>query len=121
MLSSYRSPYAFRLGEHSQKYEGLREKHGELLYNMKIRDSLDVLKMQLAFRRTICGRSITEYALEVIESTIQDEKNYDSLISKCINCKFIASSLLFSEGCPNCGLKHDLTTEISKAEILKGE
>lgn len=73
------------------------------------------------FRRTPSGRPLTEFAVETLGAAIEDQKNHNQDAMKCINCKFIASSLLFSEGCPNCGLKQDLTTDISKAEILKGE
>jgi hypothetical protein len=71
---------------------------------MKIADSINLLRAELALERTPTGRSLTEYAKEIVESTIQDEKNYESELTECLGCHFLASILLTSNGCPNCGV-----------------
>jgi len=81
------------------------------MYNMKIRELIDVLNTQLLLARTISGRPISEYGLNTINSTLGDVKNHDAEITQCENCKFIASSLLFEEGCKNCGCK-DLNQDV---------
>jgi len=88
---------------------------------MKIVDIISILKAERIFRRTPSGRPITEYALESLDASIDDEKNWQSDVIKCSNCCIIQSSLLFSDGCPNCGLKQDLTINIITENILKGD
>ena len=85
---------------------------------MKISEAIKILIAEKLFRRTPMGRSLTDFAIENIDATIEDKKNYDNLIVQCKNCRFIVSSLLFSEGCPNCGLKQDLNTEINEQGII---
>lgn len=72
---------------------------------MKISDALDIIKKQLLLMRTVEARPISEYGLEVLEATLSDQDNYHVDVYQCKNCKFIASSLLFEEGCKNCGGK----------------
>ena len=78
---------------------------------MKISDLTDILKTELKFKRTPSGRSITEYACNGIEATLEDEKNLEMDAIRCINCGIILSGLLVPEGCINCGSK-DLTADI---------
>jgi len=85
---------------------------------MKISDALDILKIEKILKRTPCGRPITEYALNAIEATLSDTKNYNSDALSCSNCCIILSSLLFEAGCKNCG-GHDTTKNIDK--VTKGD
>lgn len=72
---------------------------------MKIADSIDLLRAEMVLEKTPTGRSLTEYAKEILESTIKDEKNYGSELTECLGCHFVASILLTSNGCPNCGVE----------------
>jgi len=83
---------------------------------MKISEAIPIMKAQLFFRRTPCGRSVTDYAAETLDAAISDQKNADMDATRCKNCCIIVSSLLVPEGCPNCGGK-DLTTEIMNESI----
>jgi len=78
---------------------------------MKISESIDVLKKQLLLERTPKGRPITKSALLVVETTIEDQKNYHIDAIKCLNCGIILSSLLVPQGCVNCRSK-DLLLKI---------
>ena len=80
---------------------------------MIISEVIDVLKTELALQRTPAGRPITEYASEIINSSIEDEKNGGANVIKCLNCGIIISSLLAPDGCPNCNGK-DLTLDIKE-------
>ena len=84
---------------------------------MKVSDSIDILEKQFILERTPKGRSITDYALEAINAALCDEKNHDSEVFQCKNCKYINSGLLYAEGCPNCGSK-DLEMNITEEDIL---
>ena len=84
---------------------------------MNISEVVPTLKAEKTFRKTPSGRPITEYAEQVIEAALSDEKNYEAPAVKCLNCCIILSSLLVPEGCVNCGGK-DLTTDITKNDIL---
>lgn len=72
---------------------------------MKISEGIGILNIQLLLMRTKCGRPISDYALECLEAAISDTKNHDKDLFFCKNCCIIASSLLASEGCPNCNGK----------------
>jgi len=78
---------------------------------MKVSDIIDTLTTEKVFGRTPTGRSITEYGIEAIGATLQDEKNWGMEVMKCLNCAYINSGLQFPEGCPNCGSK-DFTVDI---------
>jgi hypothetical protein len=78
---------------------------------MKISDVIGILQKQKMLERTPKGRPITEKAIEVLNATLSDEKNYHVEAVRCKNCGIISSSLLVPEGCVNCGSK-DLTAEI---------
>ena len=84
---------------------------------MNVREAIPILKAQKVFKKTRCGRSITEDAIAVIDASLADEKNYDAEVISCLNCCIILSSLLIPGGCPNCGSK-DFTTDVIKEEIL---
>jgi len=84
---------------------------------MNISEVLTTLKAEIAFKRTPMGRPITDYAVEALSAALEDQKNFDIDIVKCLNCSLIQSSLLVPEGCPSCGSK-DLSTEITKADII---
>lgn len=84
---------------------------------MKISEAINTLKAERSFNRTPSGRPLTNYAVDILESALQDIKNHGMEVMQCINCKFIGSSLLFSDGCGNCGSK-DLTTDINKMDII---
>lgn len=77
---------------------------------MKISEGIKLLNTELLLMRTPCGRPINEYAQKCIETTIADTKNHEQNLMKCKNCCIIYSSLLFSNGCENCG-GHDLDME----------
>jgi len=79
---------------------------------MKIKDAIQIMKIEAIIGRTPTGRSMTDYAVDSIEAALSDEKNYEMECLKCINCGIIQSGLLCAEGCPNCGSK-DLTTDIN--------
>jgi len=78
---------------------------------MKISDVIGILKAERNLKRTPSGRPIVEYAVESINASLSDEKNWDMEVMKCVNCCIIISGLLVPEGCVNCGSK-DLTAEI---------
>lgn len=78
---------------------------------MKISEVINVLKAEKAFKRTQCGRPITELASKIVDATLEDTKNYGSPAFSCKNCCIILSSLLVSEGCPLCGLKQKIKGE----------
>lgn len=84
---------------------------------MKISEVLHTLVAEKVFERTPIGRPLTEYAVENIEASLQDQENQEQEAIRCLNCGIIGSSLLVPSGCFNCGSK-DLTTEINKANIL---
>ena len=77
---------------------------------MKISEGISLLNTELLLLRTPCGRPINEYAQECIEATISDTKNHSQSLISCRNCCIILSSLLTSDGCPNCH-GHDLDIE----------
>lgn len=78
---------------------------------MKISEALSIIKTEKAFGKTPIGRPITEYGMEVIDAALEDTKNYDAEVTKCLNCGFLGSSLLFPRGCPNCNSK-DISSEV---------
>ena len=83
---------------------------------MKISENLFILKTESVFKKTPCGRPLTDYAVDVINATLSDEKNYNSEVVQCLNCCIIVSSLLVPEGCVNCGSK-DLSTNIDQHNV----
>lgn len=85
---------------------------------MLILETIKTLKTQRALKRSPCGRPLTNRAVECIEATLQDEKNYQSQAILCKNCCIILSSLLVPSGCPHCGSK-DMSVDITEANILK--
>lgn len=84
---------------------------------MRIVDVLSTLKAERLLKKTPSGRPLTEYAVEAIEASLSDEKNWGSDAISCLNCCIICSSLLMPDGCVNCG-GHDLTTDIKDEDIL---
>ena len=78
---------------------------------MKIQEAMPILKAEQAFGKTPIGRPLTEYAVETIAATIEDTKNYGQETTVCLNCGFLASSLLFESGCKNCNSK-DISSEV---------
>jgi hypothetical protein len=80
---------------------------------MNIKDGIKILKAELLLERTPKARPITKEAKEVIAATLEDKKNYDSLLAQCLGCGLVASILLSSQGCSNCGVL-DLTLEIKE-------
>jgi len=84
---------------------------------MNINEAITTLKAEVAFRKTPCGRPITEDAIAFLEAAISDDKNYESPAIKCLNCCIIQSGLLVPDGCANCGGK-DLTTDIKVNDAL---
>lgn len=78
---------------------------------MQIKDAISIIKAEALFGRTPSGRSISEYAQNALEASVEDVKNYEMECLMCLNCNIIISGLLCPEGCPNCGSK-DLTTDI---------
>lgn len=84
---------------------------------MKISETIPTIKAQIMFKRTPCGRPITSYALECLESSLTDINNQENESKRCLNCCIIISGLLVPEGCPNCGSK-DMTNLITSEDIL---
>lgn len=78
---------------------------------MKIRDGIEILKSEKILGRTVKAWPLSEYAQEIAEATLSDQKNHENDLIQCLNCGFIFSSLLSSDGCPNCGVI-DLTLDI---------
>jgi len=72
---------------------------------MNISEVMPILKMQFSFGRTITGRSITEHAVSIVKSSMDDANNQQSDAIQCKNCCIIISSLLAPSGCQNCGSK----------------
>jgi rubrerythrin len=79
---------------------------------MKISEGISILRAEKEFERTLNGRPISKYALDVVKSVINDTKNYDNQLIQCLGCGFVSSVLITSEGCPNCGVL-DLTLNIN--------
>ena len=84
---------------------------------MKIKDGIEILKAEKTLGRTPKAWPLSEYAQEVIEATLLDQKNYESDLTQCLNCAFTFSSLLSSDGCPNCGVS-DLTLNVEKGSKI---
>lgn len=87
---------------------------------MQIIDVIDILRAERILGRTPSGRRITEYGKDILDAAIEDKKNWNAEVQKCLNCGFVGSGLLFPEGCGVCGSK-DLTSEINYADILQKE
>jgi rubrerythrin len=85
---------------------------------MKISEAIKTLQAQRNFERTPTGRSIAEYGIDALNAVLDDKKNWENEVIKCLNCCIIMSSLLTPKGCPNCG-GHDLTTQVRQADILQ--
>lgn len=84
---------------------------------MKIKNILNILKIQSLLNRTPSGRLLNQEGVESINACLSDFKNHDADAIKCLNCGFIGSRLLILKGCPNCnGL--DMTLLISKEDLL---
>jgi len=98
---------------HNFLYNSIKENCGRAWNNkgMKISEALSIIKTEKAFRKTPIGRTLTEYAIEAIDAALEDTKNYDVEATKCLNCGFLGSSLLFPRGCPNCNSK-DISSEV---------
>lgn len=80
---------------------------------MKISEATDILQKEQALGRTPSGRALSDYAIQTVGATLEDQKNYQMNVIKCMGCGFIVSSLLVADGCPNCGAI-DLTEDIIK-------
>ena len=70
---------------------------------MQIQEVLDTLKTELSLGRTPKGHDITEFGKENLKSAIEDVDNHGIDATRCKNCGLVISSLLISDGCPNCG------------------
>ena len=73
------------------------------VFTMQIQEALETLKIELSLGRTPKGRDITEFGKESLKSVIGDTANHSAEATRCKNCGLIISSLLVSDGCPNCG------------------
>jgi len=82
---------------------------------MKISEVISTIKLEIVLGRTPCGRPINDYSVDALKATIEDKKNYNQNAVGCRNCCIIISSLLVTDGCPNCG-GHDL--DINKGEMI---
>lgn len=80
---------------------------------MNILESKSILERQLLSKRTPGGRPITEYAMDSLQSCLEDEKNYNSQVVQCESCQFVISVNLTIDGCPNCGVEQ-LTTNVKE-------
>ena len=78
---------------------------------MNIEQAFKILNRQRVSDRTPAGRPIHSGAIQAIESTLSDEKNYGSEAVQCESCGFVISILLTEGGCPNCGIE-EMNTNI---------
>jgi len=83
---------------------------------MKIQDGLTTLCRQLVIQGTPKGRPITAYAIESLQSVMQDTKNHQNELAACLGCGFVNSILLFEDGCPNCNVI-DIKTDLKQGDI----
>lgn len=83
---------------------------------MKIQDGLNLLKKEIALKRTTRGRIINDYAVKTIQTVLEDNKNYQSDLAQCLGCGFVNSILLFETGCPNCNVI-DIKADLKEGEI----
>jgi len=80
---------------------------------MNIDQARKILKTQIELERTPKGRPLTKEAILNLDAALSDEKNLGNDVVECANCGMVASILLVSEGCTNCGCV-DLKTDISE-------
>lgn len=80
---------------------------------MNIEQALKILFNERIMKRTPFGRPIHDRAIEGVEATETDQKNYGSEAVQCKSCGFVISILLTETGCPNCGIE-ELTTNIKE-------
>ena len=78
---------------------------------MKISEGINILTREVTLARTPSGRPLDEFAVESLQSIIGDQANHGNDLVKCLGCGMVISSLLTSEGCPNCGVE-EFTLEI---------
>lgn len=78
---------------------------------MNIEQSKSILTRQVISKRTPKGRPIHEGAIEALNATLKDSKNYGNEVVQCESCGFVISILLTQNGCPNCGIE-ELSTKI---------
>lgn len=79
---------------------------------MKISEAKHILAKEEALGRTPKGRPISEYGMNSLVATREDDKNHEMDVIECLGCGFVISSLLVMEGCPNCGAL-DMTENIT--------
>ena len=83
---------------------------------MQIQEVLDTLRAETILDRTPSGRLLTESGRNAIDACVSDNKNHMSDAISCLNCGFVGSILLVTDGCPNCrGL--DMTTSIEEKNV----
>jgi hypothetical protein len=82
-------------------------------YTVNIEQAQLILSREKAVKRTPYGRPIHDVAIDGLESTLDDVKNYDNEVVQCESCGFVVSILLTENGCPNCGIE-ELTTNIKE-------
>lgn len=78
---------------------------------MTVRDNINAIKAQITLGRTFNAYCLSEKAKDVLNATLDDEKNLDADVLQCKNCGLLMSSLHSSDGCPNCNgldLKSDI-------------
>jgi rubrerythrin len=85
---------------------------------MKIEQAISHIKTQINLKRTSYGRPINDDSLNRLNSVLEDENNFGADAVQCLNCGLIISSLVVSDGCPNCG-GIDMTFEILEKKITK--
>lgn len=78
---------------------------------MKISEGIEILRAEKILGKTPKARPLSDFAKETVEATLADQKNYETELIECLGCGMIVSSLLTSEGCPNCGVQ-DLSMDI---------
>jgi len=79
---------------------------------MNIEQAKPTLVRQRISGRTPNGMPINDYALEVLNISIEDTGNHHIEFVQCQNpkCGFVISMLLTEGGCPNCGVENFSTT-----------
>jgi hypothetical protein len=66
----------------------------------------EILQAQVLLGRTYTGRMVNERAMPFVHDTLGDlASSSDSDLIECLNCKFVADTRAFLDGCINCGCK----------------
>lgn len=82
---------------------------------MTVQTSMHVLMTERKLERTPCKRPLSDYAIQCIDASINDQNNANVAVIQCAACGMVVSSLLVENGCPNCG-GLDLSQNVQNVE-----